>query len=480
MTLPIQTRFINTIEQHGLLPGDASVVVGVSGGADSICLLHLLASHYSDLTVGCVYIDHRLRPDETEAEKQLVQALCKKLGLEFTCLEIDVPTEVSKSGESVEACARTLRYDAFDKCAEDAGAKFIAVGHTRDDQVEEVLLRLIRGSGLKGLSGMDYRSGRVIRPLLDATKAEVLEYLEHHHLSYCEDSSNRSRRFLRNRVRLDLLPLLEHEFNPAIRDSLTRMAGVFKAEDAYLQDHMSRAYSRVVVGSKGGAKPGDSPAQHRLQIASFFALHLALQRRVLEELCWKMTCRPNAMMIDNIIEFAGRATNGSEMHLPGRLRLIKEPDALLFSRLDAGQSNRQKLAAQVSLHAEITGSGTYRIEELQMSLQIFISAEPLDPTEAEKKTMILDADRVAFPLVLRTPKPGERFRPLNGPGSKKISRYLSDKKIPAHLRSRYPILSHQGQPDILCIVGLAIAEDFKITPDTKRFLVVRWLNEEVD
>ena len=193
-----------------------------------------------------------------------------------------------------------------------------------------------------------------------------------------------------------------------------------------------------------------------------------------------MTCRPNAMMIDSIIEFAGRAKNGSEMHLPGRLRLIKEPDALLFSRLDAGQSNRQKLSAPVFLHVEIAGPGIYRIEELQMSLQIFISAEPLDPAEAEKKTMILDADRVVFPLVLRTPKPGERFRPLNGPGSKKISRYLSDKKIPAQLRSRYPILSHQGQPDILCIVGLAIAEDCKITPDTKRFLVVRWLSEEVD
>ena len=195
-----------------MLDPDQSAVIGVSGGPDSICLMHALRNLYDNLSMTCVYVDHSLRPDESALEAKVVESQCEERSARFVALPVDVVSEVRATGESIEACARRLRYGALEQVRSEAGADFIAVGHTADDQVEEVLLRLIRGSGLKGLSGMQPRYGKVVRPLLEVSRHEILSYLDEHGYQYCHDSSNQSDRFLRNRIRLDLLPLLERRW----------------------------------------------------------------------------------------------------------------------------------------------------------------------------------------------------------------------------------------------------------------------------
>ena len=464
---PLESQIMQTIAANNLIGVNRSILVGVSGGPDSICLLHLLSSLFQQITYYGVYIDHNLRPKETPAERELVETLCRTLSIEFIHRSIDVTSEMDKTGESPEACARKLRYHALEKIRQSLGAGLIAVGHTCDDQVEEVLIRLIRGTGLKGLSGMEYTSGRVIRPLLDISKPEILSYLEENNFKYCEDSSNKSSRFLRNRVRHDLLPILERDFNPAIRQTILKTTKILKDEERYLHDQTEKAYEELV--SSSGIR---DMKQFSLVRNNFQQIHPALQRRVIEKLCWNIGCKPNHVLIEDIITLGDSGKTGSETHLPDGFRVVNENDSLVFTALDTSLSPRDRLSQTFNSKIKIGSPGIYPIEELNKILRITMVD---GKTENTAHTLSLDADQVTFPLVLRSPVPGECFQPLGAPGSKKIARFFTDKKTPKHQRHRYPLLISQEK--VICIVGLAIEETCRITHKTSRCMLVEWLEE---
>ena len=464
--LSLELRIRKSIDDHRLISADQSVVIGVSGGPDSICLMHLLCSLDKNLQLTCVYVDHNLRPDESVRESKLVESQCRRLKVDFVTVSVDVPAEVSATGESIEACGRRLRYAALEKVRRSRQADIIAVGHTADDQVEEVLLRLIRGSGLKGLSGMRPKNGRVIRPLLEVSRQEILAYLGSNEHEFCHDSSNESDRFLRNRIRMELLPLLEKRFNPSIRNTLLNTAKILEIEDDLLTIESDRLFGSIVEISESD----DSGGQRNLTISAerLAGCHTALRRRILERACWETGCRPDFKKIGKIEALLDSAGSGPELHLQNGVRVLRQHDSLLFTTLAADQHPRDRLAQATVLRQDIPGPGTYLVAELDRRLEIELTNDKV----FDDQTMRVDADSVDFPLRLRSVLAGDRFTPLGAPGRKKIARFLSDRKVPKHLRAQHPVLeSDQG---IVCVLGLEIDERCRSTETTSCWLMIRW------
>lgn len=327
---PLEYRIAQTLTHHTLTRPGLRWLVGVSGGADSMALLHILAAlapRYS-WTLVAAYIDHGLRPAETPAEWACVQAAAGRLGCAADRRVIAVREEAAQRKQSLEHVARELRYQALDALARTWSTDVLAVAHTADDQAEEVLLRLFRGGGRKALSGMALRSGAIIRPLLGLRKQELLAYLAEKQIAFCHDSSNDDRRFLRNRIRLDLLPLLEAEYDPGIRQALLKTADTLQQDEDLLQSLLQRQFADVVDLHPAGEH---TTAQALLHRQAFAALHPALQRRLLEHLLWQLGTTARYQQILATLDLALHGHSGQELHLSHGLRVTVKRHHLHFS-----------------------------------------------------------------------------------------------------------------------------------------------------
>ena len=327
---PLEHAVQQILINESLLENGSRVLVGVSGGADSMALLSLLAALRSafGLIVVAAYIDHGLRPEETPAEWGCVQGAAARLALDCTRVKVDVIGTATASKLSLEHAARELRYQAFADLGRQWATDVLAVAHTADDQVEELLLRLFRGGGGKAMSGMRLQSGRLIRPLLSFRKAELLAYLADKEIAFCYDSSNDNRRFLRNRVRHELLPLLESQYDPGIRQALLKTAANLREDEDLLEHLLGLSWDQAVeipVPDK------EDQVVCILKRDPFRCLHTALQRRMIEKLLWTIgdTTRYEHIMAVLVAARSGR--NGSELHLSRGLRVGVSRDHLEFS-----------------------------------------------------------------------------------------------------------------------------------------------------
>lgn len=460
----LQKRVRKTILSSSLFQANTPLIIGVSGGADSICLLHILSALFPATKRIAVYVDHGLRPLETEAEKQLVREQARACSAHYKFLSINVTGEQQKQNCSLEEAARELRYHAFETLRVSQGASAIAVGHTADDQAEEILLRLIRGSGSRGLSGMDMEHGHIIRPLLNETKDTLLSYLDKHNIPHCQDSSNLDTRFLRNRIRLDLLPKLEKEYNQSVRRTLLQTAAILDDEDKLLGKITGIAYRDIV------RKEEDILF---LSLSGFSQQPVAIQRRILDRICWTLKSKPSYKKIESLVALA-RSQNRKEIHLSSGLRAVRETEYIRFFRPSLQNGYRgpgiiQKSFTPVTVH----GPGVYPVAELGKTLHIYSMAASPDPP-ATPDTLFVDADLISFPLSLRHAREGDWFQPLGAPGKKKISRFLSDQKIPPMKRDLYPLIF--SKKNVIAIAGLRIDHSFRIRKKTKHVLALQWLS----
>jgi tRNA(Ile)-lysidine synthase len=300
------------------------IVAAVSGGPDSMALLHLLAAARQTLRLdlASVWIDHGLRPLETPQEQETVAAAAEQSGIPFFARQVPVAAFAAEKRLSIEHAARELRYAILREAARDCGADLIAVGHTADDQAEELLLRLLRGSGRKGLAGMSMSSGGIIRPLLRFRKQELLAWLEQRGIAHCFDSSNNERKFLRNRVRHELLPFLEEHFAPGIRNALLKTADSLAADEDLLEELTEDAWRQTVREDSGSL---------RLLRQPFRSLHPALRRRTVERLLWRLGSRADYEQILLLVDAALQGRSRSELHLSGGLRAGIFAESVEFS-----------------------------------------------------------------------------------------------------------------------------------------------------
>lgn len=473
----ILDRVASVIHSHKLINENDRVVVAVSGGADSLALLHILAEIDMPLQLTAVYIDHGLRPRETPQEQKTIEDNCLSLNIPFSVRRVNVHDLIAHGKKSLEEAARLLRYQALEEFRLEYRAKIIAVGHTADDQVEEFFIRLLRGSSSRGLAGMRLQRDTIVRPLLFEKKAQLVEFLVDRDIHWCLDSSNQDRQFLRNRVRLDLLPLLEESYNPALRTTILHQMDVLAEEDKFLHEQTQIALGQCINFSEAAAHGGngegdrDNQAQLIIKREMFLANHPAIRRRILEKSCWRMGVRPTYEQICTLVDYLENGKNGSEVHLAKGVRAEKSTDELRLSRPLPRGVVRGSRRPSPSMRLNIPGPGIYPVPEANKEL-VLKERAPTAGNEKSQDELWVDLEKLSFPLLLRSFQPGEKFFPCGGPGSKKISRYFNARKIPPKERPAWPVLLSAG--GIIALVGLELDDSVRISPSTGKILSIQW------
>ncbi len=457
--------FIN--EHHLLVPGE-KVVVAVSGGADSVCLFHVLWQLRKEqgIELAIAHLNHKLRGAESDADAAYVAELAKKFAVPAVIETEDVGAYHRKKGGSLEEAARELRYSFLARAARSVGAGKAAVGHTRDDNVETILLHLVRGTGIAGLRGLLASSDlicagetaplKVVRPLLEISREQTIAYCHGHELQPRSDSSNTSPRFLRNRIRMELLPLLR-SYNPNIDDALLRLSTIAGDEVAFVE-------REAEVRWDGLAK--EENAAIYLNSTGLAALPASLQRQVLRKAVEKLTGHLRdieAAHIEAMLSFVNKPA-GKRLSLPHGLRLFAVYDHLVLTSLPMPPCPFPPLHGSFDLN--VPGETTIPGWK--------ITATILDHPQGEANpfTANLDLDRCGTKLSVRTRRPGDRFQPLGMGEAKKLQDFMVDCKIPGTWRDRIPLVC--SPTHILWVVGWRISEIARITVDTRRVVHLKF------
>jgi tRNA(Ile)-lysidine synthase len=467
--MEILERVRATIHERQLLPPEGgTVIVGYSGGADSTALLHLMTRLQGEfnLRVHAAHLHHGMRL-EADDDVRVCEAVCAGLGVPLHVERVDVPALAQAQRVSLEEAGRNARYAFFDRLARELNVVAVALAHTRDDQIETILINLLRGTGPRGLCGMPYKRDHIIRPLLDATRAQTHQYCAAHGLPTVFDSTNLDPHQLRRRVRMELIPLLR-DLSPAFDRHLLRLADILENEEAWW-DYEVR--SLLECGSVASAD-AETLLQHSKVGREFFThLHPAMQRRVLRE--W-LRARVGALRLPpyEILEGIRRAAlegKRTSWQLSDTLRLTTDEAALT---LHTKPPDPEPYEYPVQLETPIL------IPQAGAWLEARLLNAPPPSLEAMPDDAFLDADAVQGQLVVRNGRRGDRFQPLGMPAPKKLSDIFIDRKIPRAERWRLPLLCDAA--GILWVPGYTIAARARITPDTRRVLHITLRRNDAD
>jgi tRNA(Ile)-lysidine synthase len=438
--------------------GDA-VIVAVSGGPDSVSLLHILHELKDELQLRLVlaHFDHGLRPAEDDSETSFVLGLAASLKLPFETAKGRLLAK--KTRGSREEAARNARYAFLEKVRKKHKAQKIALGHNLNDQAETVLMRLLRGSGPSGLTGIPpCRDGCIIRPLIEIERSEIENYLKAKKLASVTDSSNLHTAYLRNKIRLQLMPLLEEQ-QPQLTRLLGQTAEILRDEDEYMEQIAEAWANRKIETSPQDARS--------VPISSFLDLPGALRRRVIRSVIAKVKKDLRRISWDHV-EAIRRLVEAEKpqaaLNLPGGLTVKRTYGRLIFSTSVKRKSRPFQYA--------FAGPETYDLKEIGRSLSIEqITNRKGLRLRGSAWTAFLDAENLTFPLILRTFKEGDRFIPFGMRGHKKLKDFFVDLKVPLEQRRSTPILCCGDT--LVWVCGFRIDDRFKVTPTTKSVLKIK-------
>lgn len=449
-----------TIKKHSMLASGDKVLAGVSGGPDSVALVHVLKtiSKEYDITVFVAHLNHCFRGRDSAEDADFVRKLSAELGLESFVESRDVTRFLTESNLSTQAGARLVRYEFFKKAAAYFGCNKLATGHNANDQAETVLNNFLRGSGPTGLAGIPpIRNGEVIRPLIEVTRSEIENYCADNNLCYRTDKSNLKKVYTRNRIRLELIPYLEKEYNNNLVETLVRTSEIFREEEHFIQAETLKYWETVIKDEK--------PAKLQFNIEPFRELPTVIQKRIIRQAWEKLTgaiFNLNFVHLANIIDFVNNARTGSVFNLPKGMTLVKSYGC--FSMSEALPH-----ALDVEYSYEVRVPGETHIPETGQILLAQITKESMTDSQKGPDEINIDLNLVKLPLTVRSRRPGDWFRPFGFDGSKKLKKFFIDGKIPRDLRERYPIVT-SADGNIVWVAGLKADRRWLATPDTKQFL----------
>ncbi len=433
-----------TIKRYGMLSAGDRVLVAVSGGPDSVALLAALAKLAADYQVELIaaHYNHRLRGNESLRDQECAQDVARRLGLE--CV-VDHATGLEGSA-NLEARARQRRYAFLTEIADRQRCTKIATGHTLDDQAETVLMRLLRGTGWDGLRGIrPIHSNRIIRPLIHCSRLQVLGFLRSCGLPFCEDSSNADRRFLRNRIRHEVIPVLR-AINPKVVAHLAAAAEIIGGESGLLEERARAALDAGVSadGALACAALIDAPAELRGRIVRSW---LCAQRGSLRRL--------TAAHVEAIGRLAFATRPNGRIDLPAGLAVVRE-----YSRLRLCES---AMRAETAARPLMPGA-VLQLAGWQIRAEVAPAGTAGHTKPADLWSLLADADHIVLPLTVRTARRGDRMRPLGAGGRRKLQDIFVDRKVPLRTRHSIPVVESAGE--ILWVPGVARSEMALVTSRT--------------
>lgn len=443
-----------TIKKYEMISQGEHILIALSGGTDSVCLLKVLSMLRDELEISlsAIYIDHRLRPDETPLEIDFCKKICDSLGIPLTIKSIDVLSYALSEKISKQEAARELRYRTFYEAAFELKADKIAIGHNADDQAETILIRLIRGAGPLGLAGIPPVRQKIIRPLIEIERSEIEAFIDAHDIGFVIDSSNLTDRYLRNRIRHIIMPEIK-KINPSAVKTILRTADIYRSEEKYFEILVTKSIMKMI------SRKNDQSIE--LFISPLEILDPVILRRVLRRAVdeTKGLKGITFIHIEDIIKLIKNGRAGDRIYLPDNIRVIKKYSVLTITSEEPKKLNTYMLDNPGSVYLK------------EASVTLFAELNDFDNIEnigSDKKTAFLNAEKLKFPLFFRPRVNGDYFYPLGFGKKKKLQDYFVDEKIPRDERDAIPLLINNDE--IAWVVGHRIDERYKVDKGVKKVL----------
>jgi tRNA(Ile)-lysidine synthase len=479
---------MQTISRFGMIEYGDSILISVSGGPDSVFLTHLLYKLKDRLGLKLYgfSLDHKTREGQSGRDLEFVKNLYRKMGIELFCEKVDAAEWSRTRGFSFQEGARNIRLHYLNDIAEKYDIKKIAVGHNMDDNMETFLMRLIRGSGAKGLSGIKPFGGRIIRPLINTSGEEIKDYLKEKGIAYCLDRSNLENRYLRNRIRNILIPYIEKNFYKNFKSSLNRSIEILREEENFLSKYSMNVLEEIAYFTR--SRDRKSIVYLKIPVEPLLSNSVAIRRRVIICAVEKIKGTSQDISFRNIKDALKLAVSRSGenkwitplknlmifridgfMHMANTNFMEDMPDTIksyIIDRIKSGinRSNEGKSRTEIII------DGQTELKDFGMTVRAKVLDSASDFKSSTCSKVFLDYDKIIPPLRARSWIKGDRFYPLGAGGSKKLHDFFIDKKIPINKREKIPVFCDSEK--IIWIGKMRIDSRVKITPETSKFLYI--------
>lgn len=452
-------KLLVTIKSHNMITYGDSIIIGLSGGADSVALLYSLnfLKEKYNLKLYCLHINHGIRGKIADSDMAFSEKISLKSGVPFFKEFVDIPSFAKQQQISVETAGRQIRYNLFLKYAKKLNANKVATGHHSDDQAETILMRIIRGTGSLGFKGiLPIRENFYIRPLLDVSKKEILELLTHEKLQFREDFSNYDSYYFRNKVRNDVFPILE-EINPNIKKRLCVMRKILSDENDFLTQESLRIFLAISRTCENCVY---------FDIAQIKSHHIAIQRLLIKKAISHILQSDSDIgfnIVDSGIFCLNHNSFGKSISV-GKLTFEKDCDIFKIYKTINNKD-------EIPVSYKIDGIGEYNLPYFDMTMKVDYSEGNENVEQSDKDKVFFDLKKVKFPLEVRKRVEGDTFRPIGINGSKKLKDFFIDEKVSRNMRDRIPILT-DSSGNIMWVCKMRMSSLFKTDKGTKKILKI--------
>lgn len=452
-------KVLSTINKYDLIQPEDKIVVGISGGPDSVCLLHVLSKLKEELNIElyAAHLNHQIRGIEAQKDALYVSDICEKMGITYFLKSIDVPKYCKDNGMSIEEGARKLRYEMFNEIKEKTKSNKIAIGHNLNDQAETVLMRIMRGTGLQGLRGIEYaREDGIIRPLLDVERKDIEEYCKIHNLNPRIDESNLENIYTRNKIRLELIPYMKDNFNTNLIESIVRMSSNLRTDSDYIEleaESKFKELSRI-----------DSDTVE-VKVNSFSKLHNAIKVRVLRKGIKTLLGDTNFIdqkHLEDVMELQSDSKINKMLTLPRGIFVYRKQDSIILTTVEI-------VNEEIEFCYNIPSNGFVKIKEANIIIETqTMTIDRYKSGKVDKMSRGFDFNKTKGGMVIRSRQQGDKIK-LAG-GTKKLKDLFIDLKIPREERGKVPVIS--DEEGILQVGEYKSSENYKIDEKTKEVLKV--------
>lgn len=452
-------KVISTIKRYKMIKENDKIVMGVSGGPDSLCMLDILYNlkDLFNLKLYVVHVNHLIRGEEARRDAQFVENICCKLKLPFFLFEKDVKKIAKEMGYSEEEAGRYVRYQAFEEVLKEVKGNKIAVAHNKNDVVETVFLNLIRGAGMTGLIGIKPVNGNIIRPLIEIERKEIEIYLKEKGLKPAIDFTNYEDLYKRNKVRLKLIPFINETFEVDIIKNIYRMAKIILEENDYLEKECEKIFNEVCYFNQ---------EEIFADIEKLRVQHPAIQRRLVRLMYQKLKGDIYGLEyihVEDVLSLLDKPTS-SKIDLPFEIEALKSYNNLIMRKVKEKEVKTFWAKLNIPGITKICGIGQFKTAVLAI--------DEVKKLNIGKYTKFFDYDKIQGDVIVRNRQAGDIFSPLNLGGSKKLKEFFIDEKIPREIRDSIPLLAIDNE--IVWVVGYRMSDKFKVDENTKKVLVIEY------